>query len=440
MKKIIFVIIFTLLFVNGCNNSKNKELMNHPKFDYSKYPAEFSYPENNITTFCIDHEGYLYTIAKNGSVVKRYNLKGELNKEFRIGKGSYAGLCIYEKNLYCINEDNYEIIQINLKNGSKTTLYQKDEQYNFYSVDRMIVMENGLYILAKGDFDNYQDNVKFEDGDGYIYLSEQLFYFDFESKTLDKLDVYNIKLIEALDNKTLKIYAYDAEGGYYFTTYDIEQDSFGDKDYTREFKWMISCITDQKSNKLIYYTYGNDKIQISELDNYSYKYEVDKEVTIHKGNDLALLDNFIFYLDSEQQADGSLKEGTVRRIKKDELLAQKAPIRILAEDQLIVGTATSIPGFTYEQEIVTMEDMTYRVLSGDTDYDVFIIESVDIIAKAIRDKGAFYALDDNTAVKEYLNSCFDYVKNTATTKDGRTWTIPQFYYTNNSGQNTRSQR
>jgi hypothetical protein len=65
-----------------------------------------------------------------------------------------------------------------------------------------------------------------------------------------------------------------------------------------------------------------------------------------------------------------------------------------------------------------------RILSVDNEYDLLLLDSFSTLPKSIRDKGAFYALDENVSVQEYLSSCFDYVKDTAIAKDGHIWMIP----------------
>lgn len=424
MKKIILVIFLLSLITIGCTKT-SKEIIKQDSFDYKKYSLDYAYMPTDVTAFCIDQRGYLYTIGNNSNL-QCYNLDGELYKEYKIHEGIYTGLCTDGENLYYIKENQYAIVSVNIKTGQIKTVYQeKEEPYNLSSVDKMLAMESGLYLIARSNYDEGQAMVKYEEDDGYIFLQEQLLYYDFKSKTVEQINIKNVKLIDQKDKTTLLLYAYDEEGGYYFTTYDVKNKIFGEKNYTMNFKWIVSCAYNQENNKLYYYTMGGSKLSVTNINNYSDKSALCEVSSLQKGNDLAAIGDFIFYLDTKCESDGSISESSVRRLQGNSAVASYVPIRILTRGDYYDVLGIYTDGFTFRTEAIQSDDeLANRILSADSEYDLLIVDSTAAVTKSIRDKGAFYALEESENVQDYLSSCFDYVKDTATTEDGHIWMIP----------------
>jgi hypothetical protein len=87
----------------------------------------------------------------------------------------------------------------------------------------------------------------------------------------------------------------------------------------------------------------------------------------------------------------------------------------------------SIPfgcGYTIEQKYLTDEELAINILSQDRNYDICSMHSSQTFSANIRKNGSFYPLNDVKGVKEYLDSCFPYIKECATNEDGDIWMLP----------------
>ncbi|MCM1333601.1 MAG: extracellular solute-binding protein [Bacteroides sp.] len=84
----------------------------------------------------------------------------------------------------------------------------------------------------------------------------------------------------------------------------------------------------------------------------------------------------------------------------------------------------SASGFAVEEMIIDYDQFALTVLSLDKNYDIFLTDSRQDFAAQIRDKGAFYPLNEVEGVSEYLDACFPYIKEAATNADGDVWMLP----------------
>lgn len=83
-------------------------------------------------------------------------------------------------------------------------------------------------------------------------------------------------------------------------------------------------------------------------------------------------------------------------------------------------------GIGYMTDYQELDSMSFSlaVLSRDSSFDIFMINSYDGFSSNIRDKGSFYALNEVPNVREYLDKCFPYLKEAATDADGNIWMLP----------------
>jgi hypothetical protein len=89
-----------------------------------------------------------------------------------------------------------------------------------------------------------------------------------------------------------------------------------------------------------------------------------------------------------------------------------------------VAEAPTSLGYIINQKEIGDESFALTVLSQDKDYDLCILSSREDFAASIRDKGAFYPLNDVDGVEEYLDACFPFIKEAATNEDGDIWMFP----------------
>lgn len=81
-------------------------------------------------------------------------------------------------------------------------------------------------------------------------------------------------------------------------------------------------------------------------------------------------------------------------------------------------------GYMTDYKELDNESFSLAVLSQDSSFDIFMVNSYDGFSSNIRDKGSFYPLNDVPNVSEYLDKCFPFIKDAATDEDGNIWMLP----------------
>lgn len=81
-------------------------------------------------------------------------------------------------------------------------------------------------------------------------------------------------------------------------------------------------------------------------------------------------------------------------------------------------------GYMTDYKELDDESFSLAVLSQDSGYDIFMVNSYDGFSSNIRDKGSFYPLNDVPNVREYLDECFPFIKDAATDEDGNIRMLP----------------
>lgn len=81
-------------------------------------------------------------------------------------------------------------------------------------------------------------------------------------------------------------------------------------------------------------------------------------------------------------------------------------------------------GYMTDYKELDNESFSLAVLSQDSGFDIFMVNSYDGFSSNIRDKGSFYPLNDVPNVSEYLDECFPFIKDAATDEDRNIWMLP----------------
>lgn len=98
------------------------------------------------------------------------------------------------------------------------------------------------------------------------------------------------------------------------------------------------------------------------------------------------------------------------------------PVRLITtrSDQTTPHSA----GAETELKRLSVEEFALTVLALDRSFDCALLSSEDGCAHDVMSKGSFYPLNDVPNVAEYLDKCFPYIKEAATTEDGEIWMLP----------------
>lgn len=199
--------------------------------------------------------------------------------------------------------------------------------------------------------------------------------------------------------------------GYVFTRYDISNNVLTEKTY-KDFENVDGiCFYDDK--KFIAYGYnipsGAAIYSINEAGNIpvlDHTIQLSGECKLNNGKFYCLTTDGIHIADVSDALEQRL-DNSISMITSGNYLE-----------------AQQVTGFNTKQEIVDDEKFSLTVLSNDPQYDIFYLRSRAHCAAEIRDKGAFYPLNNVEGVEEYIDACFPFIKEAATNEEGEIWMIP----------------
>ncbi len=376
--------------------------------------SSFTYDIDDVVSFTVDEDGRLYCSTRNGSSLYCFDNKGKLIKEYEIGDGMNANLCIENNDIYysSYQEDGVALRRLDLKSGE---VYELLHDKEITSVIKMEVINNNIYYIRWSEnFDPEQEQVRFDEYDDYYYMGELAEVYNIDQGTSKPIEIKNVLLFTKTEKDRLLFYAYDDVGGYYFTTYDTQKQQFGEKTYNNHIGYVFSFAYDSNNDKIIYSKFHDQKLYIADRQATGVKAEMMRGVLSMSGNDTLYHNNHTYLLDNIS--------GKIKCIENSKAIKNNKPIKSIQPSFYI-----DVPpgcGYSINSETISGEEFALMLLSGDTDYDLCIMGSDDDFSRSVRDKEPFYPLDDIPEVKAYLDACFPYLKEAATSESGDIWMIP----------------
>lgn len=413
MKKLAFIIIILLqLFFTSCStNDNNYENLNVKD-------VFFSYPAQNVRAFTVDDDGMVYSLEENKVTV--YGLNGESVASYELESiGSVNRLCVGADTLYftamayseCEILYSYNMITNEQKELIALDSFSKIKQIGYLNGDIYISGINPDYINMEYDL---------WDGDigrtgSYVYDGTVLGKYSIAENQFDIIFDALANCFAVTPDGEITLYAYDSEGGYYFAKLNPESGSIEDKYYT-DINNVFSFTVDEQEGIFT----SPSASQAASFNTLSYILPNNTGVTDVMPNVIAFEDSikyikgFVFYYNSESRE--------IERIKKSVYVKENPKIKMISAGTYATDVFSS--GYNVEFSKLENEEFALSVLSLDTIYDICYMNSRQDFSMNIRNKGSFYPLNDVPYVKEFLDSCFPYIREAATNEDGDIWMIP----------------
>ncbi len=429
MKQVFMIILFSVLLVfGGCQ--AEEELVEKTSTEPLEVSAEeFLYEgAKEVDAIAVDEEGYLYTVnciteLEEGATVdistyssfvqlfQVYDLEGSCIKEVELtlGTGSISFLTAKEGTLYCIAMKSElatwgpTLYTIDTKTWKVNELYQFETYSN---INNVVFVENYVYVIGCLKEIPEKEYTLHPDIDFYTYQGECISRIKMGEETPQEEIIpidFPMDIVET-NKDTLLIYHYNEENGFGFLEFNPKEATLTEVGW-RKNQDSIANLTQCKDGFLflkgqgIYYgTLNNVETRLS------------KNEVAFMGN-FAYQRGFLFYM----RLDG------VERMGVNDLIKNNTPIRLLLHEGYYELYDS---GYQVERTSLEPESYALKVLAGDTDFDMYLLESRKSIAYNIKEKGAFYALNEVAGVQEYLDACFPYIKEVAINENGDIWMIP----------------
>lgn len=392
----------------GCNGKNSTErVFDNEKFAgiMSGYPDRFTYENvEHIGDYDVGDDGTLYALQSfpeaDGSVrteLHCYSPDGSETNDLGV-VGANTVLWDNGKLYLTISEQNtYYFSVYDLGSGESERLANAE-----------IVPENtvliGNTIYCTGTTESRRGMRELIGDSGFEYDGTLLYSYALGEDAAVRADVeYPISISDNASGE-LCVYAAD-ENGTYFTTgiggkriyNDLGRiDSFG---FTGENSFVFS--SDIKPIAL----------NIGRTDSDSVFVELAENTAAYR---IKVRGGHAFYVNGFT--------GKLERINCSAFAKQNEIIRFLSPEY----TFDKPFGIGYMTDYRELDDESFSlaVLSRDSGYDIFMVNSYDGFSANIRSKGSFYPLNDVPNVSGYLDKCFPFIKDAATDEEGNIWMLP----------------
>lgn len=399
----------------GCGSSNGE-------VDNSKGPVFFAYNiEKPVSCFNVDNDGNVITGNLGGNedltaatFVNKYNEEGALVYEWSDSQqllySSIDVIADYNSRIYFVadNEKNKCLYELNTETG---------ECIEFIELPELIKVKK-LYIVNDNVFIFGSSSPSFELlGQGITtYENTKVYVYSLLSK--NKVKEFSEKVLAMSDTPegNVMIYTYHDSTGFMFETIDSQSLEIKDS-YSKQIESLVSFAYDGKG--IMFFSYNAGTMSSLSCIYYSKLNEDGVAETIPNASSNAAAG--IFYRNGFTYLWNGIT-GNIERTKNSAYIKDNKEIRIISSSNYFNSSFSA--GYITKYEIKNSDELALAVLSNDAEYDVFYMSTRQSLAKPLKEKGVYYNLEDIPNVREYIESCFDYVKEAATDSEGHIWMIP----------------
>lgn len=370
--------------------------------------------------FSVDEDGTLYTLNIIRHVDEKENPTGEIEYCFRTY--DLSGTCTAEKTItpsfsglqaMCAKDGTVYLAasvrslemdvsvpvfySFSMESGVMTELCTQD---NWKSITRLVVIEDKLFFLG---------NLREVPERSYVYNGETVAALSLEENnpTAQLLAIEFPISIAKTSNHSLMIYQYSEENGNGFLEYLPKEEKFSEVTWKDHGNYLTFTICNQKNSYL--YNLG-DRLYLASM---TEEKEAEIEENLRVGGNMEYVGGFAFY---KNELSGKLE-----RLCVSTAALNNKTIRLIAAENISSPFGC---GYWIENKQLDLQKFALKVLAQDKDYDMCFLSSRDSISYNLKENGAFYLLNEVEGVQEYLDACFPYIKEAATTAEGDIWMLP----------------
>ncbi len=436
------VILVLALLLPSCTQYKNNKAILDDSYlsDYSDF---FVYQQEHIEFFDVDDDGILYILDRtydgdissklnntltafdlNGELINTYELfEDELYNALSDGESKPSlypvnSLCVSNKTAYYIeNSDQINVLRaLSFETGKISVIAELPQ--GFEAFDMELIGEE-MFIIGNDEQSMKKTAPLLDITSLTRYEGEMIYRVNVSSGDATPLDIEFPIAISSTLNNTLIIYAMDYDG-YYFTEYTPEKNSLGNKSYNDLKK--INCFSIiNKDNDFVFSSPSTSllRLAVGSLSSEEGIAEIMPNTLVMGKNGIVYKGGFTFFKNSYINSENS---GKIERIKNTAYIKDVRKINMAA-----VGYIPDDPfgcGYTINRLSPSADEFALKVLSSDNLYDIYLMDSFQSFSLSIKNKGSFYSLNDIKGVSEYIDTCFPYIKDIATTDNGEIWMLP----------------
>lgn len=354
--------------------------------------------------------GVLYGTDKEKNKIFRLSVENTKSGEVLAEGDNIQTICYENGKIYYPAFDKLYELDVETKEVKELATFDGD----WFDYEKIVALENSVFILRRGVYDEAQSVVRFDESDEYQYDGECLEEYDIQTGTIQRVIINNIQCIAEKSNDELLIYAYDEIGGFYFTTYQVSDRRFSQKVYRDKTIRNVRDIAYDTSREIVVFTDMSGLMAM-------YGDQMTKAVSVY--------DKSGYYL-GLQCKDGityALKAGgstEIIRLVNAELNLEVQRLKGYATHAYTDLAVNPDLGFQVDVEQINATELRTKILAGDSDYDFLLLDSGWDLGYHIFRTGAYAPMNGINGVGTYIDSCHDFAKDAATGEDGTIWMLP----------------
>lgn len=433
MKRIKCVLAAMLAFcilcglLSGCSKPEGAQAHNEERLKYD-------FTEALLINL---YKGELYAIGlpqgtetETGTKVEVFSENGEKKRElFLEGIDVYPSCWdIFDDAIYFVTEiytrseetkqweNRCALYSADIESGKSQELY---EFSGFSSIKKIRASDDGMIYCfgTKQSYDSYSDTLFLDNGEiiDYSYSGEVFGYYDRDKgEYIESELAYPVAFGERDGN--VIVYAFEEEVGYYFHDYKSKTDN-----YTNKLKKIedIELINDNKDYVFAGVEAGcTGTLAVSGISDESGIIQIDDNLTFSSCGTVCTEGDYVCVSALE---DVYSFEHNVFKYYTANVSTSNPPVKIISSSYFEPLFSC---GSQIRNQQLTRDGFALTVLSLDRDYDLAMLNTSEIYANDVKEKGSFYPLNDIPGVAEYMESCFPYVKEAATNDNGEIWMLP----------------
>lgn len=417
LKIILQIVCLCTIFSTGCSRQEKEQEkqveIKEPKLVYEAENIGYmtAGADKDIYIGMWNQEGEIIHLSKEG---KAETLASVFGKDEH-GTNSITAMYFDGKNTLYIAADkgggmtgcaSIYTLDVHSKKLSQMETYQQ-----YHGITCMSMLHGELVMLAKSDEKQSKQPVLRDAMDIFTYQGEVL--ISQRGKVI--FDEFPI-LFAPIGEEEMLLYAHADNKGYYYSeaTYDGKRLHLKEPDYQN--LGQLTAMAFTGDDTFIYIATSYDNKGLMEINRTEH---TKAEILSNRGNaygagDIVNADGVVYYVD---------KKG-IRKFVYSEYKKKNRTLQVIESEQIGMLNAPYGCGYQMNVEKLSNDEMSLKVLSQDSDFDLCFMQSDDSFGYQVKEKGSFYPLSDIKEVKEYLDVCFPYLKEAATDENGEIWMLP----------------
>ncbi|MCM1578745.1 MAG: hypothetical protein NC078_08120 [Ruminococcus sp.] len=434
---VIFSALFLAFTLSSCSSAAPESAQNStsPLSPQSSQTSPLSFTYDSIPQsdwgnilFAPDENGLLYTLDNSENVtengvtsvtVRTYSLDGGEHQTFSVpfnsadGYISIASLEYGGGSLYLQTADS--IFAYDISSQALTELCSFENQLS--AVEKIAPCNDGLYLLGTPPTPAEPVNKHYTDENGInVYFGgspKALYRIGYDGNISPVSCEYPIALAD--NSGTPLLYAFDGQGGYYFT--EISDNAEISKTYNNSFGQTLGDIDCTSDGAVLLSGYESGKLSAAPSPA-SAAADVMNNIWTYLPGDVKCSGQYIFLLTGENLYDSGKK---IRRIPADTALS-KGTVNVITSEY--VWDMPFSDGYEINKTQISEDMFAVKTLSGSSGFDISYFSSDAPYAENMHSASSFYPLNQVPEIADYLDNCLPCVKAACTNDNGEIWAMP----------------